>query len=153
MTRERLPELRSGATRSFAVRVVETDDATGKSITRHVKFDVTANVYPDGRVGEIFIHSEKMGAFVSGALDALATIMSIALQHGVPLGSMLEKLRRSRFGPGGYTGDSTFRSCSSLFDLVAQWLEYRFPTGKLCPDPTGHAALISRNETCPHCKG
>lgn len=152
MSRERLPGLRSGATRTFRLKISENNEQTGGKITRDVEFDVSANVYPDGRVGELFITGDKMGEFIRGSLDVFAMAASIALQHGAPLQSITSKLRHSQFGPSGYTGDGQFRSYSSLFDLIAQWLDYKFPSGRLCPDPSGHAALANRDKPCPHCE-
>ena len=46
---------------------------------------LTVGVYEDGSPGEIFITMAKQGSTISGLMDALATVLSLALQHGVPL--------------------------------------------------------------------
>jgi ribonucleoside-diphosphate reductase alpha chain len=72
-----------------------------------------------------------MGDLITGALDALAMSMSIGLQHGVPLELFTSKLRGLHgFGPHGFTGDAEYVSCTSLFDLVAQYLTKTFPNGR-----------------------
>jgi hypothetical protein len=91
-----------------------------------MKFYVTAGSYADGTLGEIFIRADRAGSFISGALDMTAMVMSIALQHGVPLAAITAKMRHSRFPPYGFTGDPEFHSASSPFDLLAQWLSARF---------------------------
>lgn len=106
-------------------------DAVWKRITVHapskLKFYVTAGLYPDGNLGEIFIRADRVGSFMSGALDMTAMVMSIGLQHGVPFEAFTSKMRHSRFPPNGFgLGDPEFKSCSSPFDLLAQWINARF---------------------------
>ena len=120
----RLPNDRSGITRKFSLRYI--DEQTKEP--RELKFYVTANTHPDGSVGEIFVKGDKVGGLISGALDALAMVISVGLQHGVPLHMITTKLRHNRFGPSGFTGDPEYPSCTSMFDLIAQWLQAKFPT-------------------------
>ena len=87
-----------------------------------MKIYFTVGKYPDGRPGEIFIKADRSGSLASGALDAVAMMMSIALQHGIPLENLTSKLRHTRFEPDGYTQDPHFPSASSPLDLLAQWL-------------------------------
>lgn len=124
---EKLPaEGRNSITRTFRVRHVVSGMGAGI-----VKFYVTASMYPDNRLGEIFIRGDKMGEVITGALDVVAMMVSIGLQHGMPFSTIIEKLRGTRgFGPNGFTGDPEFPSCSSLFDLLAQWLAKTFPDGR-----------------------
>lgn len=124
---EKLPDDRESRTRKFAIKY--QDDETKEP--RKLKFFIIAGMYADKRIGEVFIRGDKIGGFISGALDALAMTISIGLQHGVPLQAITGKLRYNQFGPSGFTGDTTFRSCTSMFDLVAQWLDYEFPDGRL----------------------
>lgn len=91
-----------------------------------LKFYVTAGMYPDGALGEIFIRANRVGSFMSGALDMVAMVTSLALQHGVPLASITSKMRYSRFPPNGFTGDPEFPSCASPFDLLSAFLDRRF---------------------------
>lgn len=124
-SREKLPNDRESLTRRFAIKY--PDEHTGEM--HELKFYVTAGMYADGRLGEVFIRGDKVGGLIGGALDALAMAMSVALQHGTPLLALTKQLRSHRFGPSGRTGDAMFRTCTSMFDLTAQWLEYMFPDG------------------------
>ena len=53
---------------------------------------LTAGLYDDGTVGELFISDVgKEGSTLRGVFSAWATTLSIALQHGVPLESLMRK--------------------------------------------------------------
>jgi ribonucleoside-diphosphate reductase alpha chain len=132
--RERLESVRDGKTRRFKLKYL--DEVTGDP--RELKFYVVANYYLDGRLAEVFIRGDKIGGFLGGALDMWAIMFSLAMQHGISMRTVMDKMRNQRFGPGAYavgTGDPEFPSCSSMFDLIAQWLEKQFPDG--CLAPTG----------------
>lgn len=92
-----------------------------------MKFYFVVGMYADGTPAEVFVKADKTGTLAAGALDACAIMMSIALQHGIPLRALTEKLRGTRFGPSGFTKDPEIPSCTSPFDLLAQWLEKKFP--------------------------
>jgi len=66
---------------------------------------LTVGVYEDGLPGEIFITMAKQGSTISGLMDAFATVVSLALQHGVPLRVLCEKLSHMRFEPSGWSGN------------------------------------------------
>jgi ribonucleoside-diphosphate reductase alpha chain len=91
-----------------------------------VKFYLTPGLYPDGRVGEIFIAAEKAGSFVGGLLDGFAVVVSLALQHGVPLSQIVHKLMFTRFEPAGFSRDPKVGYSTSVVDLIVRWLAYRF---------------------------
>ena len=54
---------------------------------------IIVGLYPDGDPGEIFIKMAKEGSTVSGLMDSFALAVSISLQHGVPLETLLRKIR------------------------------------------------------------
>lgn len=110
--REKLPAERTAITRKIRVGAA--------------KVYATVGLYADGRPGEIFLASDKEGSTISGLLDAVATLTSIALQHGVPLTLIAEKMRHTRFEPDGPTGDAEQPLASSVLDAVFGWLERRF---------------------------
>ena len=125
--REPLPSERSAITHKF-------------SIAGHDGY-VTVGVYEDGRPGEIFIHMAREGSTISGLLDSWAITMSIALQHGVPLEALLDKLAYQRFEPAGYTGTAEIPMAHSVIDYISRWLLLKFDTDKI---PIGNGGIQTR---------
>ena len=80
---------------------------------------LTVGVYEDGLPGEIFITMAKQGSTISGLMDAFATVVSLALQHGVPLRVLCDKLSHMRFEPSGWSGNPKIGYAKSLMDYVA----------------------------------
>jgi ribonucleoside-diphosphate reductase alpha chain len=119
--RTRLPVERQSITRTFRIRYKHKD---GTDDIMHIY--ITAGAFSDGRPGEVFIKADRMGTMARGALDATATMISLLLQYGVPLEVVTGKLRNTRYEPAGFTGDDEFKTCTSVLDLVAQWLDKRF---------------------------
>ena len=69
---------------------------------------------------------QKEGSTVSGLMDGLATVVSLALQHGIPLRVLCAKLSHMRFEPSGWTGNPKIGFAKSILDYIARWLELRF---------------------------
>jgi len=114
--RERLPRTRRSETHKF--------DVAG-----HEGY-FTAGMYPDGRLGELFVVMAKQGSTVSGLLDAWATAVSISLQYGVPWEVLAEKFGRTRFEPAGFTDNPEINPVTSVLDYIVRWLGIRFPAGR-----------------------
>ncbi|HJS26299.1 MAG TPA: vitamin B12-dependent ribonucleotide reductase [Actinomycetota bacterium] len=102
--RKRLPSVRPSTTRSFQV-----GDAEGY---------ITAGMYPDDGLGEIFLKTSKQGSTLAGIMDAFAIAVSIGLQYGVPLESFVAKFINMKFEPSGMTNDADIRFATSLVDYV-----------------------------------
>ncbi len=117
--RHRLPEERASVTHKF-------------SIAGHEGY-ITVGLYPTGQPGEIFIKMAKEGSTVSGLMDAFATSISLALQHGVPLKVLCEKFAHTRFEPSGWTGNEQIGYAKSLMDYIFRWLQLRFLSGTQLP--------------------
>ncbi len=98
------------------------------SIAGHEGY-ITVGLYPTGQPGEIFIKMAKEGSTVSGLMDAFATSISLALQHGVPLKVLCEKFAHTRFEPSGWTGNEQIGYAKSLMDYIFRWLNLRFLSG------------------------
>jgi hypothetical protein len=63
---------------------------------------ITAGMYEDGTVGEIFLTDiGKEGSTLRGMMNSFATAISIALQYGVPLETLVQKFAYMRFEPEG----------------------------------------------------
>lgn len=87
---------------------------------------ITVGLYEDGNVGEIFLTTEKQGTFERGLLHCLALMISVALQHGVPLEKVVEKLKGVNFEPSGFTKNPKIPMAASIVDYLARWLEDHF---------------------------
>jgi len=105
---------------------------------------ITVGLYPEGQPGEIFITMAKEGSTVSGLMDAFATAVSIALQHGVSLKLLCEKFEHLRFEPSGWSQNEHIGYAKSIMDYIFRWLELKFITGEqgslfddLRPRPNG----------------
>jgi ribonucleoside-diphosphate reductase alpha chain len=61
-------------------------------------FHVTLGRYPDGRVGEVFITGSKSGSDLEANVRDTAILVSLALQHGVPLATMAAAITREADG-------------------------------------------------------
>jgi len=112
--RRRLPRIRPAYTVSFQV-----GDAEGT---------LTAGVHPDGQLGEIFLRLGKQGSTLAGLAEAFSIVTSLALQHGVPLELIAERLRGLRFEPAGLTDDQEIPEATSVMDYLARRLAADFST-------------------------
>ena len=88
---------------------------------------IIVGLYEDGRPGEVFLKIGKEGSTLGGLLDCVGILTSIALQHGIPLQSLVDKLSYVRFEPAGWTKDPDIRQAHSIVDYVFRWLAARFP--------------------------
>jgi len=88
---------------------------------------ITAGMYEDGSVGEIFITDVgKEGSTLRGMMNAFATAISIALQYGVPLETLVQKFAYMRFEPEGITQNPEIPFAKSMPDYIMRWLASRF---------------------------
>ncbi len=110
--RRRLPDERPSITHKFQVGEQEGY--------------VTVGLYEDGRPGEVFLRVSKQGSTVNGLMESLGQVVSLALQHGVPLDSLASKMKNSRFEPAGLTVNREIPTATSLVDYVFRWLDRRF---------------------------
>jgi len=111
--RRRMPRERQSLTHKF-------------SIAGHDGY-ITAGMYEDGTVGEIFLTDiGKEGSTLRGMMNSFATSISIALQYGVPLETLVEKFAYMRFEPEGITGNAEIPFAKSLPDYIMRWLASRF---------------------------
>ena len=88
---------------------------------------ITAGMYEDGSVGEIFLTDiGKEGSTIKGLMNAFATSISIGLQYGVPLETFVNKFAYVRFEPEGITHNPEIPFAKSLPDYIMRWLASRF---------------------------
>ncbi len=111
--RKRMPRERQSITHKF-------------SIGGHEGY-ITAGMYEDGMVGEIFLTDiGKEGSTLRGMMNSFATAISIALQYGVPLETLVRKFSYMRFEPEGITGNPEIPFAKSMPDYIMRWLASRF---------------------------
>jgi ribonucleoside-diphosphate reductase alpha chain len=106
---------------------VERQSITHKfSIGGHEGY-ITAGVYDDGSVGEIFLTDVgKEGSALRGMMNSFATAISISLQYGVPLETLVQKFSYMRFDPEGITQNPEIPFAKSMPDYIMRWLASRF---------------------------
>jgi ribonucleoside-diphosphate reductase alpha chain len=102
--RKRLPKKRTSVTTSFSVAGAEGY--------------MTAGMYEDGSLGEVFLKLGKQGSTLAGVMDAFSIAVSIALQYGVPLETFVQKFTNLKFEPAGLTDDPDIRMAQSIMDYI-----------------------------------
>jgi len=114
---------------------VERQSITHKfSIAGHEGY-ITAGMYEDGTPGEIFLTDiGKEGSTIKGLMNAFATSVSIGLQYGVPLETLVRKFSYMRFEPEGITKNPEIPFAKSLPDYIMRWLASRFGDADLHED-------------------
>src|ERR1700760_160579 len=111
--RRRMPRERQSITHKF-------------SIGGHEGY-ITAGMYEDGTVGEIFLTDiGKEGSTLRGMMNSFATAISLALQYGVPLETLVRKFSYMRFEPEGMTSNPEIPFAKSMPDYIMRWLASRF---------------------------
>ena len=110
--RHRLPDERKALTHKF-------------TIGEHEGY-MTIGEFEDGSPGEVFVHISKEGSTVSGLMDAVGTLTSVALQSGVPLSTLVKKFAHMRFEPMGWTRSSDIPQADSILDYVFRWMGLKY---------------------------
>lgn len=110
--RRRLMDTRDSRTHKFSVG--------GHEGYMHVGF------FEDGTPGEVFLTMSKQGSTTAGLMDSIAILISLALQYGVPLESLVNKFSHVRFEPSGFTQDPDIPMAKSIVDYVFRWLGKEF---------------------------
>ena len=115
--RHRLPDERSAITHKFTIGAHEGYMTIGE--------------YTDGSPGEIFVQIAKEGSTVSGLMDAVGALTSVALQSGVPLDTLVKKFAHMRFEPEGWTNHPEIKHADSIIDYIFRWMALKYlPAGK-----------------------
>ncbi len=113
--RRRLPDTRNALTHKF-------------DISGHEGY-ITVGLYEDGQPGEVFITMAKEGSTIGGLMDCIATLVSVSLQYGVPVDSLVRKFEHVRFEPSGMTRNQEIPFAKSLVDYIFRWLAMEFIPG------------------------
>jgi ribonucleoside-diphosphate reductase alpha chain len=113
--RRRLPDTRSSLTHKF-------------NVAGHEGY-LTVGLYEDSKPGELFITMAKEGSTIGGLMDSLGTAVSVALQYGVPIESLVNKFTHQRFEPAGMTTNKDIPFAKSLVDYIFRWMGMEFIPG------------------------
>ena len=125
--RHRLPDDRHAVVHKF-------------SVGEHEGY-LTVGEYVGGEPGELFIHISKEGSTVSGLMDAVGALTSVALQSGVPVETLVRKFSHSRFEPSGWTRNPQMGYASSILDYVFRWMGMRYLDTERSDVAAGQAPL------------
>jgi len=113
--RRRLPDTRESITHKFSIAGSEGYITIGK--------------FEDGQPGEVFIQMAKAGSTINGLMDTVGTLVSLCLQYGVPLETLVKKFSHVRFEPEGMTKNPHIPFAKSVIDYVARELGMEFIPG------------------------
>ncbi len=99
------------------------NSVTQKAKIANQSIFITVGEYDDGTLGEVFLNCYVNGTPVQTLMNVIGRLLSEALQHGVPVEALAEKLLHVRFAPNGVVaGDANIKMASSILDYVGRYL-------------------------------
>ncbi len=99
--------------------------------------------YDDGKIGEIFIDTNKEGELVKAMMNNFAIAISLGLQYGVPLDEYVDAFIDTKFEPSGNViGNDRILSASSILDYVFRELAISY----LGKEELAHTPSIATNK-------
>jgi ribonucleoside-diphosphate reductase alpha chain len=113
--RRMLPDTRASLTHKFSIGGSEGYFTVGR--------------FEDGAPGEVFIQMAKAGSTINGLMDTIGVLLSLSLQYGVPLETLVKKFAHVRFEPEGMTRNRDIPMAKSVMDYLARWLGMEFIPG------------------------
>ena len=112
------------------------------SIGEH-KIYLHTGEYDDGKIGEIFIDTNKEGELVKAMMNNFAIAISLGLQYGVPLDEYVDAFIGTKFEPSGKVeGNDRILSATSILDYVFRELAISY----LGKEEFAHTPSISRHK-------
>ena len=110
------------------------------SIGEH-KIYLHTGEYDDGKIGEIFIDTNKEGELVKALVNNFAIAISLGLQYGVPLDEFVDAFIDTKFEPSGKVeGNDRILSATSILDYVFRELAISY----LGKEDLAHTPSISK---------
>ena len=99
--------------------------------------------YDDGKIGEIFIDTNKEGELVKALTNNFAIAISLGLQYGVPLEEFVDAFLDTKFEPSGKVyGNDRILSATSILDYIFRELAISY----LGKEQLAHTPSISNAE-------
>ena len=103
--RKKMPDRRKG--------YIQKSEIGGHKVYLHI------GEYDDGKVGEIFIDTNKEGELVKSLMNNFAIAISLGLQYGVPLEEYVDAFIDTKFEPSGkIAGNDRILSATSILDYI-----------------------------------
>ena len=100
--------------------------------------------YDDGKIGEIFIDTNKEGELVKALMNNFAIAISLGLQYGVPLDEYVDAFLDTKFEPSGNVhGNDRILSATSILDYIFRELAISY----LGKEELAHTPSIRNNTT------
>jgi len=100
--------------------------------------------YDDGKIGEIFIDTNKEGELVKALMNNFAIAISLGLQYGVPLEEYVDAFLDTKFEPSGKVyGNDRILSATSILDYIFRELAISY----LGKEELAHTPSISSTNT------
>ena len=98
--------------------------------------------YEDGKIGEIFIDTNKEGELVKALMNNFAIAISLGLQYGVPLDEFVDAFIETKFEPSGeIKGNDRILTASSILDYIFRELAISY----LGREDLAHTPSISKS--------
>ena len=100
--------------------------------------------YDDGKIGEIFIDTNKEGELVKSLMNNFAIAISLGLQYGVPLEEFVDAFLETKFEPSGKVyGNDRILSATSILDYIFRELAISY----LGKEDLAHTPSINKSVT------
>ena len=100
--------------------------------------------YEDGKIGEIFIDTNKEGELVKALMNNFAIAISLGLQYGVPLEEFVDAFLDTKFEPSGKVyGNDRVLSATSILDYIFRELAVSY----LGKEELAHTPSINNSGT------
>jgi len=100
--------------------------------------------YDDGKIGEIFIDTNKEGELVKAMMNNFAIAISLGLQYGVPLEEYVDAFIDTKFEPSGKVhGNDRILSATSILDYIFRELAISY----LGREDLAHTPSINKADT------
>tara|TARA_B100002051_G_C16719587_1_gene631518 strand:- start:59 stop:904 length:846 start_codon:yes stop_codon:yes gene_type:complete len=105
--------------------------------------------YDDGKIGEIFIDTNKEGELVKALTNNFAIAISLGLQYGVPLEEFVDAFLDTKFEPSGKVyGNDRILSATSILDYIFRELAISYlGKEKLAHTPSINKSSIEDKES------
>jgi hypothetical protein len=98
----------------------------------------SVGLYQDGRPGELFIDMHKTGTAVKAWCESTAKLVSLMLQHGVPLSEVVESMVghcTEAFGRVPVQGHPLVSDTSGVLDAILRVMAQDYLAAEREPDP------------------